>query len=76
VQAADQQWRNLEAIWSRAWSANYAALDFMQRAGIARFAPVKPQRWTTASFEHHCRPRGIHLPHVHNIVITSVTTEV
>jgi len=75
MQVAEQHWRNLEAIWSQAWSANYATLDFMQQAGIASFAPVKPQRWVIASFEHHCGQHGIELPHVHNIVITSLTTK-
>jgi hypothetical protein len=40
---ADRLWENLQAIWSQAWSANYAVLEFMQGTGLARFAPVKPQ---------------------------------
>ena len=27
---AGQLWENLRAIWSHAWSANYAVLEFMQ----------------------------------------------
>ena len=71
---ADRLWENLQAIWSRAWSANYAVLEFMQRAGLTRFSPVKPQRWVIASFEHHTSPHGLPRPHVHNIVITGLTT--
>ncbi len=68
---AQRSWENLKAIWSRAWSANYAALEFMQGTGLTRFAPVKPQRWVVASFEHHTSPHGLPRPHVHNIVLTS-----
>ena len=32
-QHANQLWENLQAIWSRAWSANYAVLEFMQGTG-------------------------------------------
>ena len=39
---AGQLWENLRAIWSQAWSANYAVLEFMQGTGLTRFAPVKP----------------------------------
>jgi hypothetical protein len=28
-QYAEQLWENLQAIWSQAWSANYAVLEFM-----------------------------------------------
>lgn len=38
------------------------------------FSPIKPQRWVIASFEHHCGPHGLPHPHVHNIVMTSLTT--
>jgi hypothetical protein len=65
---------NLQAIWSQAWPANYAVLEFMQGTGLTRFAPVKPQRWVVASFEHHTSPHGLPRPHIHNIAITSLTT--
>jgi hypothetical protein len=71
---ADQIWQELQATWSRAWAANYAVLELMQQAGISRFAPVKPQCWVVASFEHHCGPHSVQHPHVHNIVITALTT--
>ena len=71
---AEQLWENLRAIWSHAWSANYAVLEFMQGTGLTRFAPVKPQRWVVASFEHHTSPHGLPRPHVHNIVIGGLTT--
>ena len=70
-QHANQLWENLQAIWSRAWSANYAVLEFMQGTGLTRFAPVKPQQWVVASFEHHTSPHGRPRPHVHNNVLTS-----
>ena len=66
---AGRLWENLGAIWSRAWSANYAALEFMQNTGMTRFAPVKPQQWVVASFEHHTSLHGLPRPHVHNIVL-------
>lgn len=53
---AEQHWQEFQSIWSRAWAANYAALELLQNAGITTFAPVKPQRWVIASFEHHCGP--------------------
>jgi hypothetical protein len=71
---ADRLWKNLGAIWSQAWSANYAVLEFMQGTGLTRFSPVKPQHWVVASFEHHTSPHGFPRPHIHNIVITSLTT--
>jgi hypothetical protein len=73
-QHADRLWENLQAIWSQAWSANYAALEFMQGTGLTRFASVKPQQWVVASFEHHTSPHGLPHPHVHNIVLPSLTT--
>ena len=73
-QHADRLWENLQAIWSQAWSANYAALEFMQGTGLTRFAPVKPQRWVVASFEHHTSPHGLPHPHIHNIAFPSLTT--
>src|SRR5579859_2785892 len=51
-QRADELWENVRAIWSRAWSANYAVLEFLQGTGLTRFSPVKPQHWVAASFEH------------------------
>ena len=74
TERAGQLWENLRAIWSQAWSANYAALEFMQGTGLTRFSPVKPQRWVVASFEHHTSPHGLPRPHVHNIVLTRLTT--
>ena len=71
---AEQHWQEFQAIWSRAWAANYAALELLQNAGITTFSPVKPQRWVIASFEHHCGPHGLPHPHVHNIVLTRLTT--
>jgi hypothetical protein len=68
---AEQLWQQVQAIWSVAWSANYAALKFLQDAGLSRFSPVTPQRWVVASFEHHRGPHGLPDPHVHNIVITA-----
>jgi hypothetical protein len=73
-QTGQQLWQQVRAIWSVAWSANYEALKFLQDAGLRRFSPVKPQRWVVASFEHHRGPHGLPHPHVHNIVITSLTT--
>jgi len=74
AERASQLWEDLRAAWSHAWSSNYAVLEFMQGTGLSRFSPVKPQRWVVASFEHHTSPHGLPRPHVHNIVITSLTT--
>jgi hypothetical protein len=74
TETAEQLWEKAQAIWSKAWTANYAALELVQRAGLTRFSPVKPQRWVVASFEHHCGPHGLPHPHVHNIVIAALTT--
>ncbi len=71
---AERLWQEVRAIWSQAWAANYAALELLQNAGLTRFAAVKPQRWVVASFEHHCGPHGLPSPHVHNIVLTTLTT--
>ena len=71
---AGQLWANLRSIWSQAWSANYAVLEFLQGTGLTRFAPVKPQHWVAASFEHHTSPHGLPRPHIHNIVVVSLTT--
>ena len=70
----ERLWQQARALWSQAWSANYEALKLFQAAGLTRFAAVKPQRWVIASFEHHCGPHGVSHPHIHNIVITSLTT--
>jgi hypothetical protein len=69
----EQLWENLRAIWSQAWSSNYAVLEFMQGAALTRFAPVKPQHWVVASFEHHTSPHGLPRPHIHNLAVTSLT---
>jgi len=45
----------------------------MQGTGLTRFAPVKPQHWVVAAFEHHTSPHGLAHPHIHNIVIASLT---
>jgi hypothetical protein len=71
---ANELWKKVGAIWSQAWSANYAVLEFLQGAGLTRFSPVKPQQWMVASFEHHTSPHGLPRPHIHNIVITSKVT--
>jgi len=71
---AGQLWEDLQAIWSQAWSANYAVLEFMQATGLTRFSLVKPQHWVAASFEHHTSPHGLPKPHIHNIVLTALTT--
>jgi hypothetical protein len=73
---AELMWLELQTIWSRAWSANYAALQLLQDAGVTRFSLVKPQRWVIASFEHHCSPHGLSHPHVHNIIIIQLVTAV
>ena len=74
AELAEQQWQQVQAIWSRAWAANDAALELLQSAGITTFSPVKLQRWVVASFGHHCGLHGLPRPHVHNIVITWLTT--
>jgi hypothetical protein len=73
-ESAEQHWHEFQAIWSKAWAANHAALELLQNAGITTFSPVKPQQWVIASFEHHCGPHGLAHPHVHNVVITQLTT--
>jgi hypothetical protein len=73
-QHAEQLWENLQAIWSQAWSANYAVLEFTQGTGLTLFAPVKPQHWVVASFEHHTSPHGLPRPHIHNVALTSLAT--
>ena len=73
-ETGEQLWQQVQTLWSRAWSANHHTLMLMQAAGLTRFAPVKPQRWVIASFEHHCGPHGIPHPHIHNVVIPALTT--
>jgi hypothetical protein len=60
----------------RSWRA--ARLDRSEAAAwhATPYSPVKPQRWVVASFEHHCGPHGLPHPHVHNIVVTGLTTGV
>lgn len=70
----ERLWQHTQALWSRAWSANHQAVGLLQAAGLSRFSPVKPQRWVIASFEHHCGPHGLPHPHIHNIVVTALTT--
>jgi hypothetical protein len=72
-ETGERLWQQAHMLWSQAWSANYETLKLMQAAGLTRFAPVKPQRWVIASFEHHCGPHGLPHPHVHNIVIAALT---
>ena len=72
-ESAEQHWQELQTIWSRAWAANYTALELLQNAGITTFSRVKPQRWVIASFEHHCGPHGLPHPHIHNIVMIKLT---
>jgi hypothetical protein len=73
-ESGERLWQQASTVWSRAWSANYETLKLFQAAGLTRFAAVKPQHWVIASFEHHCGPHGIAHPHVHNIVMTALTT--
>lgn len=73
TQLAPEEWSMVQAVWTRVWEANCAAIKFMQEAGITRFSPRKPQRWVVASFEHYCSPHGVQRPHVHNIVVTALT---
>jgi hypothetical protein len=73
LQGGERLWEQVAALWSHAWSANYQVLDLMQKAGLTRFSPVKPQRWVIASFEHHTSPHGLPHPHIHNIVIPALT---
>jgi hypothetical protein len=56
TERAGQRWEKVQAIWSQAWSANYAALQLLQDTGLTRFSPVKPQQRVVASFEHHHEP--------------------
>jgi hypothetical protein len=73
-ETAEQLWEQLRSVWSAAWSANHRAMWLMQNAGLDRFSTEKPQRWVIASFEHHTGPHGIDHPHIHNIVVTALTT--
>jgi hypothetical protein len=71
---AEELWEKVRAIWSRAWSANCAILEFLQDTGLSSFSPAKPQRWMSASFEHHTSIHGLPRPHIHNIVVAALTT--
>jgi hypothetical protein len=73
TERAEQLWRRVQAIWSQAWSANYAVLEFLQQTGLTQFSPAKPQQWMITSFEHHTSPHGLSHPHIHNIVIPALT---
>ena len=39
-ESAEQHWQQLQAIWSRAWAANYATLELLQHSGISTFSPT------------------------------------
>lgn len=73
AQRADKLWEQVQAIWSLAWSANYAALQLLQGTGLTQFSPARPQQWVVASFEHHTSPHGLPRTHIHNIVLASLT---
>jgi hypothetical protein len=75
LEEAERLWKQTQALRSTAWSANYEAMELLQASGLARFSPVKPQRWVIASFEHRCGPHGLPHPHIHNIVITQLTAK-
>jgi hypothetical protein len=48
IQVAERAWDMVQAIWSRAWAANCAVMDFMEGAGLTRLSPVKQQRRVVA----------------------------
>jgi hypothetical protein len=73
-EAGERLWQQAQALWSLAWSADYQALVLLQEVGLTQFMLVKPQRWVVASFEHHRGPHGLPHPHIHNIVITALTS--
>ena len=73
LETGERFWLQAQALWSRAWSANIQALGLLQAAGLTRFSSHKPQRWVIASFEHHCGPHGVAHPHIHNVVVASLT---
>jgi hypothetical protein len=75
LEEGERLWKQTQALWSTAWSANYQAIELLQASGLTRFSPLKPQRWVIASFEHHCGPHGLRHPHIHNIVITHLTAK-
>lgn len=41
-ETGERLWQQAQAIWSKAWSANYEALKLLQAAGLTRFAPSNP----------------------------------
>jgi hypothetical protein len=57
---AEELREQVRALWSRAWPANYAGLEFLQGTGLSRFSPVKPRRWIVAPFEHHTSRAAFH----------------
>lgn len=65
---AEYLWENVQSIWSRAWAANYAVLDYLQTAGLEQLRSARPQRWVASSFDHHIGSHGYPTPHIHNIV--------
>ena len=73
AEEGEQIWQQMAALWSHAWSTNYQVLELMQKSGLTRFSPVKPQRWVIASFEHHTSPHGLPHPHIHNVVVPALT---
>jgi hypothetical protein len=75
LEEGERLWKQTQALWSTASSANYQAMELLQASGLTRFSPVKPQRWVIASFDHHCGPHGLPHPHIHNIVITQLTAK-
>lgn len=66
---AEYLWENVQAIWSRAWAANYAVLEYLQDTGLEQLGSGSPQRWVAASFEHHCSLPGTLNAHAHNIIV-------
>ena len=73
AEEGENLWQQMAALWSHAWSTNYQVLELMQKAGLPRLSPAKPQRWVIASFEHHTSPHGLPHPHIHNIAIPALT---
>jgi hypothetical protein len=75
LEEGERLWKQTQALWSTASSANYRAMELLQASGLPRFSPVRPQRWVIASFGHHCGPHGLPHPHIHNVVITELTAK-
>ena len=54
-----------QALWSRAWAANHAALELVQARGPDHGSPPSSRSaGSIASFEHHCGPHGLPNPHI------------